>query len=447
MDNSQAETILSAVLDHARNAGAEVADALVHSSVSSGVTWRLGKLEEIDRSEGRDLGLRVIMGNRQASVSTNDFSDRTLRDLARRCVDMARTAPEDPWCGLAPADRLAAPPFPDIDPGDYQEPSTDALKMRAGECEEAALAVSGVTNSSGASASYGEGQSWFATTSGFMGSSAGSYHSVSVSVLAQDANGMERDYDYDSRTHVSDMRAADAIGKRAGERTVARLSPRKIKSQTAPVIFDNRLSASLLGHLSGAINGAAIARGVSFLKDRMGTRVFGDHVTIVDDPHRPRGMGSRVFDGEGVANGRIDVIDKGVLTSWLMNAAHARQLGLETNGRARRGTGGPPGAGPTNLYMENGDRSFDDLLREAGKGLLMTDMFGPQVNSNNGDYSVGCSGFWIENGEIAWPVSEITIAGNILDMYATLIPANDLEFKGSKNAPSILIPAMTIAGD
>ena len=447
MNNTEAENVLSAVLGYAQKAGAQQADALVYNSVSSGVSWRLGKLEDIDRSEGRDLGLRVLIGNRQASVSTNDFSEATLRELAARCVDMARTAPEDPWCGLAPANRMAKAPFPDLDPGDFKEPSTEEMKALAGACEEAALGVKGVTNSIGAGASYGQGQSWFATTSGFLGTSSGSHHSVSVSVLAQDDSGMERDYDYESRTHAADMRTPEAIGVRAGERTIARLSPRKIKSQTAPVIFDKRLSASLLGHLAGAINGASIARGVSFLKDKLGTQIFADHINIIDDPHRPRGMGSRAFDGEGVANGAINIIDQGRLTTWLLNSGHARQLGLETNGRASRGTGGPPGAGSTNLYMEAGSSTFEDLLGQAGNGLLMTDMFGPQVNSNTGDYSVGCSGFWIEKGEIAWPVSEITIAGNILQMYASLVPANDLEFTGSTNAPSILIPSMTIAGD
>ncbi|MEO0320028.1 MAG: TldD/PmbA family protein [Pseudomonadota bacterium] len=447
MKTDQAETVLSAVLDHARAAGAEGADALVYSSVSSGVTWRLGALDEIDRSEGRDLGLRVLIGNRQACVSTNDFSPAMLKELAERCVDMARTAPADPWCGLAPADRLAKAPFKSIDMGDFAEPSTEQLKAHAGACEAAALEVDGVSNSSGASASYGEGQSWFATSTGFMGTSAGSYHSVSVSVLAQDENGMERDYDYDSRTHTGDMRSAEAIGARAGARTVARLSPRKVKSQTAPVIFDKRLSASLLGHLAGAINGAAIARGVSFLKDKLGTQIFPKTVMVTDDPHLPRRMGSRAFDGEGLANGPLDIIDGGVLTTWLLNSAHARQLNLEPNGRVSRGTGGPPGATTTNLTMAPGPQSFDDLVRDAGTGLLMTDMFGPQVNSNTGDYSVGCSGFWIDKGEVTHPVSEITIAGNILEMYATLVPANDLEFTGSTNAPSLLIPAMTIAGD
>ncbi len=447
MQDKKAETILASILDYAKAAGAKGADALMYNSVSSSVSWRMGKLEDIERSEGRDLGLRVLMGKRQACVSTTDFSDSSLREIAERCVDMAKTAPEDPYCGLAPAARLAKAPFKDLEAGDFTEPSTDTLKDRAGACEEAALGVKGINNSSGAGASYGEGQSWFATSDGFLGSSKGSHHSVSVSVVGQDENGMETDYDYDSKSYAEDMRSPGDIGQVAGERTVARLSPKRVKSQSAPVIFDKRLSASLIGHLAGAVNGASIARGVSFLKDKMGDRLFPEHINIIDDPHIVRGMGSRPFDGEGVANERIDLIDKGVLSSWIMNSSQAMQLGLETNGRARRGTGSPPGSGTTNLYMEAGQISFADLLVEAGNGLLLTSTFGPQINSNTGDYSVGCSGFWIENGEIAWPVSEITIAGNLLEMYEDILPANDLEFRGSTNAPSLLVRSMTIAGD
>ena len=258
---------------------------------------------------------------------------------------------------------------------------------------------------------------------------------------------MERDYDYDSKRHLEDLTSAEEIGKSAGERTVARLSPRKIKSRTAPVIFDNRLSSSLIGHLAGAVNGGAIARGVSFVKDKKGEALFPKNVSIIDDPHILRGAGSCGFDGEGVANARIDLVKDGVLSGWMMNTSQAKQLGLETNGRASRGVGSGPGAGSTNLYMQAGTQSPEALMGQAGEGLLLTDMFGPQVNPNTGDYSVGCSGFWFESGAIAYPVSEITIAGNLLEMYAGLVPGADLEFRGATNAPSLLIPAMTIAGD
>ena len=447
METKDAELILAALLQDAKAAGAEAADGVLYRAVSHGVSWRMGNLEDVERSESADLGLRVLIGKRQASVSTTDHSRASLKELAERCAAMAKAAPEDPYCGLAPEDRLAKPPYKELDLGDYAEPSTEELKARAAACEAAALDIEGVVNSSGAGASYGEGQKWFATSHGFFGQSGGSNHSVSVSVLAQDENGMERDYDYDSKTHIADLKDAAAVGKKAGERTVRRLSPQKIKSRSAPVIFDNRLSRSLLSHLSGAVNGAAIARGVSFLKDKKGAEIFADAINIIDDPHIARGAGSRPFDGEGVANARINLIENGVLTNWIMNLSHAKQLGLETNGRATRGTGGAPGAGSTNLYMEAGDASPEDLMRDAAEGLLLTDMFGPQVNSNTGDYSVGCSGFWFKDGAVAFPVSEITIAGNILEMYAGAVPANDLEFLGATNAPSILIPSMTIAGD
>lgn len=447
MDTKDAEAIVESLLSDAKAAGAEAADTVLYNAVSSSVSWRLGKLEDVERSESADLGLRVIVGKRQASVSTTDLSRNALKELAERCAAMAKAAPEDPYCGLAPFERLAKPPFKELDLGDYAEPAAETLQARAAACEAAAMAVEGVVNSSGAGASYGEGQKWFATSHGFFGQSGGSSHSVSVSVLAQDENGMERDYDYDSKTHLTDLQSAEQIGRNAGERTVKRLSPRKIKSRTAPVIFDNRLSRSLLSHLAGAVNGAAIARGVSFLKDKKGEALFASGINIVDDPHIARGAGSRPFDGEGVANERFNLVKGGVLTNWLMNTAHAKQLGLESNARASRGTGSAPGAGSTNLYLETGDQSLNELMTNAGEGLLLTDMFGPQVNSNTGDYSVGCSGFWFENGAVAYPVSEITIAGNLLEMYAGLVPANDLEFRGATNAPSVLIPAMTIAGD
>lgn len=447
MKNNEAESILDTLLADARAAGAEAADAVLYHSVSHGISWRMGKLEDVERSESVDLGLRIMVGKRQASVSTTDQSRASIKELVARCAAMAKAAPEDPYCGLAPAEKLAKPPFKELDLGDYAEPSTEDLKSRAAECEEAALAVKGIVNSDGAGASYGEGQKWFATSHGFIGQSGGSNHSVSVSVLAQDENGMERDYDYDSKTHIIDLLPAAAIGKNAGERSVKRLSPKKIKSRPASVIFDNRLSRSLLSHLSGAANGAAIARGVSFLKDKKGEMIFAPGINIVDDPHIARGAGSRPFDGEGVSNARIDLIKNGALTDWLMNSSQAKQLGLETNGRASRGTGGAPGSGTTNLYLEAGAATLDDLIGQAGEGLLLTDMFSPQVNSNNGDYSVGCSGFWFEDGAVAYPVSEITIAGNILEMFAGLTPANDLEFRGATNAPSVLVPSMTIAGD
>ncbi len=441
------ENILDTLIKDAKAAGAEAVDALMYESVSNSVAVRLGKVEDVERSENRDLGLRVIIGKKQASVSTTDFSPASLKAAAERCVAMAKTAPEDPWCGLAPEERLAKAPFVDLDLFDAVEPATEALKERAIACEDAARAVKGVSNSSGAESGYGSGTSWFATSHGFFGESSGGSHSVSASVLAGQGTQMERDYDYHSATYLSDLKSAEEVGKSAGERTVRRLGPRKLDSQTAPVIFEQRLASSILGKLAGAINGGAITRGVSFLKNKMGEQIFPQAITIVDDPLRKRGFGSSPFDGEGVVNERINFIDKGRLTCWVMNSSHARQLGLETTGRASRGTGGPPGAGTTNFYMEPGELTPEQLILETGAGLFLTDMFGPQVNPNNGDYSVGCSGFWIEGGEITYPVSEITIAGNLHDMFAKLTPASDLIFSGSTNAPTLRMESMTIAGN
>ena len=438
--------ILESLLAHAKSAGADQCDALMYESVSNSVSVRLGAVEDVERSENRDLGLRVLIGQRQASVSTTDFSAQSLQETAERCVAMAKAAPEDPWCGLAPAGLLAKAPFADLDLFDHQEPSTEALKDRAIACEEAARAVKGVTNSSGADAGFGSGTSWFATSHGFFGEDSGGSHSVSVSVLAGEGTEMERDYDYHSATHLSDLQSAEQVGRSAGERTVRRLGPRKISSTTAPVIFEQRLANSLIGKLAGAINGAAITRGVSFLKDKMGEQIFPEAVTITDDPLRPRGFGSSPFDGEGVTNEKLTIIDRGRLTCWITNSAQARQLGITSTGRAKRGTGGPPGSGTTNLTLEPGSISHDALLKETGEGLYLTDMFGPQVNPNTGDYSVGCSGFWIEKGEIAFPVSEITIAGNLHEMFAGLTAADDLVIRGSSNAPTLRVASMTIAG-
>ena len=445
-NNTDFERLLPRLMDYAKAAGAEAADALIYESVSASVSVRLGKVEDVERSEGRDLGLRVLIGKRQASVSTTDFTDDSLKQTAERCVAMAKAAPEDPFCGLAPKERLYKGPEIDLEMFDGAEPSADEMRERALTCEQAALDVKGVTNSSGASCSYGSGRSYFVTSDGFLGKNEGGSHSLSVSVLAGEGTAMERDYDYDSKTFLSDLKSPEEIGRHAGERTVRRLNPQKMASRTAPVLFEQRLAASLLGSLSGAVNGAAIARGVSFLKDKMGEKIFRDTITISDDPRRKRGFGSQIFDGEGVESLPFDLIHEGVLTQWFLNAAQARQLELETNGRATRGTGGPGGSGSTNLTLEPGAHSLEDLLAMAGNGLYLTDMFGPQVNPNTGDYSVGCAGFEIKNGKIAGPVSEITIAGNLMEMYGNLIPGNDLVIRGSVNAPSLLIESMTIAG-
>jgi len=439
------QAILSSLLDAARKAGADAADALYVEGVSSSVSYRLGKLEDVERAESYDLGLRVFVGQKIAFVSSTDFSADALAGLPSRAVAMARLAPEDKFAGLAPKDRLATN-LPALDLEDMSEPSADLLIERARAVEGAAMAVPGVTNSEGGGASFSRNAVALATSTGFYGRYAGTSHSIGVAVLAGEGTAMERDYDHASARHAGDLRAAETIGKCAGEKAVKRLNPRSMPSQALPVVFHPDEAAGLLGHLSGAISGSAIARGVSFLKDRMGQSVFAPGINIIDDPHRVRGLRSKPFDGEGVANSRRALIAEGKLTSWLLDCASARQLGLQTTGHAARGTGGPPSPSATNLYLEAGKLSVKELIADIKQGFYVTELMGMGVNGVTGDYSRGAAGFWIENGEIAFPVSEVTIAGNLKDMFAHLTPANDLEFRHGVNAPTVRIEGMTLAG-
>ena len=439
------QKILGRLLDAAKAAGADAADALFVEGVSSSVSYRLGKLEDVERAESYDLGLRVFAGRKVAVISTTDFSDTALAALPGRAMQMARLAPEDRFAGLAPQDRLARD-FPQLDLEDPAEPSAETLIERARTVEGAALAVPGVTNSEGGGASFSRSAVALATSTGFYGRYAGTSHGIGVAVLAGEGTGMERDYDHASARHAGDLRDAAEIGRRAGEKAVKRLNPRSMKSQTVPVVFHPDEAAGLVGHFAGAISGTSIARGVSFLKDRMGARVFAPGVAIIDDPHRVRGLRSKPFDGEGVANARRALIEDGVLTTWLLDCASARQLGLETTGHAARGTGGPPSPSATNLYLQAGTVSVKDLIADIKQGFYVTELMGMGVNGVTGDYSRGAAGFWIENGEIAFPVSEVTIAGNLKDMFARLTPASDLEFRHGTNAPTVRIEGMTLAG-
>jgi PmbA protein len=438
--------LASKLVQRARQAGADAAEALVVEGTSLGVSWRLGKLEDVERSEGRDLGLRVFIGKRQATVSSTDLTEAALGPMIERAVAMARAAPEDPYCGLAEP-HLLARDWPDLDIDDKSvPPSAEHLATIAAEAEEAALAVKGVTNSSGAGASYGRSSVTLVTSAGFAGAYAGTSSSFSCSVLAGEGTAMERDYDFSSARHGADLERAADVGRRAGEKAVRRLNPRKVNSQSVPVVYDPRVSGGLVGHFAGAISGAAIARGTSFLKKAMGGEVFSRGIAIVDDPHMKRGLRSKPFDGEGVKNRRMMLIEEGRLTSWLLDTATARQLGLQTTGHAARGTGGPPSPATTNLYMEAGCLTVRELIADIRQGLYITEMIGMGVNGVTGDYSRGASGFWIENGEIAYPVSEITVAGNLKDMFLNMTPADDLEFRYGTNAPTLRVEGMTIAG-
>ncbi len=438
-------SLLEDLIAKAKRLGAEAADAVVFDSVSSSVSYRLGKLEEVERSESQDLGLRVFIGKQQAAVASTDMSARALDLLAERAVAMARTTPQDPYCGLAPRELLAKT-WPKLDLEDSIEPSSERLVELAKNCEGAAREVPGITNSEGASAGWGRGAVALVTSEGFAGGYATTNTSVSVSVLAGEGTHMERDYDFSSARHGDDLGDPQAVGRNAAERTLKRLNPRKVKSQAVPVIFDPRVSNSIIGHLAGSINGVSIARGTSFLKEKMGQRIFAAGLRIVDDPHIVRGVRSKPFDGEGVANRAMNLIEDGVLKNWLLDSASARQLGLVTTGHAARGTGGPPSPSTSNLYMVPGKLTPAALMADIADGFYVNELIGMGVSGVTGDYSRGAAGFWIENGKITYPVSEVTIAGNLNAMFAQLTPANDLVFKYGTNAPTLRIEGMTVAG-
>ncbi len=446
LDPAAALDRLDSALAAARAAGADAADAVYVGEASTGISVRLGALEDIGRSEGEEIGIRVFVGRRSASVSSSDLSASALAIAAARAVDMARLAPEDPWAGLAPEDRLHHGALPDLDIDDPTEPSAEHLRDLAMACEDAARAVPGITNSEGGSASAGRNVTALATSTGFRGGKSASSFSASASVIAGSGGDMQRDYAYAMARYLADLEAAEVIGARAGTRAVARLGPIKLDSAAMPIVFDPRVGNSLLGHLIGAITGSAITRGTSFLKDCLGQQLFDSAVTIIDDPLRPRGMRSRAFDGEGLATARSAIIDKGVLGPWLLDSASARQLGLAPTGHASRGTSGPPGASATNLHMEPGSVTPAALIAGIERGFYVTEMIGMGVNPVTGDYSRGAGGFLIENGELTVPVAEVTIAGNLKAMFAALTPASDLEFRYASNVPTLSVDGMTVAG-
>ena len=436
---------LEDLLGRAKRAGADAADAVFVEATSVSLTVRLGVVEHLERSEGADIGLRVFKGKRQACVSSSDATSDALDALVERAVAMTAAVPEDPHSGLADPEQIAAD-LAVIDLDDPDEPAAETLEARARAAEDAARAVVGVTNSEGAEAGFARSRVALAATNGFRGERSGTRSSVSASVLAGEGTAMERDYDYSSAVFATDLEDPTVIGRHAGEKAVARLNPQKISSDTLPVVFDARVAGGLLGHLSGAINGTAIARGTSFLKEKIGARLFPDGVTVVDDPLRLRGLRSRPFDAEGLATETRKIVEDGHLATWLLDLHTASELGLKSTGHAARGTSSPPSPSATNLYMQPGHVSRADMIAGIDKGLLVTEMIGMGVNGVTGDYSRGASGFWIENGEIAYPVSEITIAGNLIDMYAGLTPADDLNFHHGVDAPTVRIEAMTVAG-
>lgn len=433
---------VSVLVEAARKAGADAADAVAILGRSTGVSVRLGKVEGTESSESEDVSLRVFIGRRVASVSATAASDPAT--LAERAVAMAKVSPEDPYQGLADPSLLMKRQA-DLDLFDATEIPAERLKDDALAAEAAALAVKGVTNSAGSSASAGMGGLVLATSGGFVGHYAATRFSRSTSVIAGEGTGMERDYEFSSRQHFADLDSPEDIGRKAGERAVKRLGARKAATGTVDVIYDPRVARGIAGHLAGAINGAAVARKTSFLRDMMGGKVANAAITVTDDPLRRRGQASRPFDGEGVAGEKLVMVDKGVLNHWLLSTSAALELGLVTNGRgARHGSSVSPSS--TNFTIEAGEVSPQDLIHGLKSGFYVTEVFGQGVNMVTGEYSRGASGFWIEDGELAYPVSEVTIASNLKDMFLRMTPANDLDRNFGTAAPALLIEGMTLAG-
>lgn len=437
-------SLLQDLVARARAAGADSADAILVSGTSVSVQRRLGRTEQLERSESRDLGLRVFVGRRSAIVSSTTADPAGFAQLAERAVDMARIVPEDPFAGLAEEAHAAADPGLDMD--DAREPEAAALVARASIAEEAALAVPGITNSEGAEAGYSRNEIALVTSAGFAGTYARTNHSVSAVALAGEGTAMQRDYDYSSAVHLADLEDAAELGRKAAEKALARMNPTRPRTAKLPVVYDPRVSSSLLGHLMGAVNGGAIVRGTSFLKDKLGQRIFAPGIMVRDDPRRRRGLRSRPFDGEGVPTAARAIIEDGVLTTWLLDSRSARQLGLATTGHAARGTGSPPSPSPTNLWLEAGTMTPAELMADIKEGLYITEMMGSAVNGITGDYSRGATGFMIRDGALAEPVAEITVAGSLPAMFLAMVPADDLRFRRGTDAPTVRVDGMTLAG-
>lgn len=425
---------------HARKLGADAVHAVAADGRSTEISILDGKIEKVEQSEARDISLKVYAGKSSASISGSVLTKEAIHRLAENALRMARLAPPDPYAGIAEPGQLATE-IPELDLAANDLPDPQGLEDMAKRAEAAGLAVKGVSKSSGAGASRSETSVGIVISNGFAQGYRRTGVGVSMSAIAGEGLGMQRDYDYSSAIHFVDLRPPEEIGRTAGARAVERLNPRKVKSQSVPVIYDRRVASGLIGHLLGAINGAAIARGTSFLKDAMGQQIFAPGITIVEDPHMLRGHGSRPFDGEGLACHRRNLIDQGVLTGWILDLRAARQLGLAPTGQGSRG-----GPSTSNVFLPAGSESPEDQIKGLAQGLYVTELIGSSINNVTGDYSRGASGFWIENGALAYPVSEITIAGNLKDMFRTIRPASNLEFRSSVSAPNCLVEGLTIAG-
>ncbi len=443
------ETLAQNLLDAARRAGADAADAIAVDGTALSIDVRGGALEQAERSEGIEIGLRALIGKRQACVSASDISDGTVATMAERAVAMAREAPEDPHCGLALPEQLARDwDIAALDLDDpAPEPDPAALEDAARRTEAAALAVAGISQSDGASAGYGRRRVHIAASNSFSGGYTRTSHGLGCTAITGSGGAMERDHAYESRIHAADLPDAETVGTLAGTRTAARAGARKPPGGAFPVVYDERVASGLIGHLLGAINGTAVARGSSWLLDAMGQQVLPAALSLTEDPLRPRAGASRPFDAEGLACAPRDIVSDGRLQGWILDLATARKLGLSSTANAARGTGGPPSPRPHNIALTQGAHSRADLLAEMGTGLLVTSLIGASINPTTGDYSRGASGFWVRNGEIAYPVNECTLAGNLRDMLLTLVPGNDARPHRSHRVPSLLVEGLTLAGE
>lgn len=442
-------TLNERLLNAAKSAGADAADVVAVDGQSVSIDVLQGKLEHAERSEGVDIGLRVLVGKRQACVSSSLFDDATLATMAERAVAMAREAPEDSVIGLADPDQLAR----DWDVNalelfdDTPEPDAATLEEEAKRAEAAALAFDGIAQVQSASTSYGRRRIHLATSNGFSGGYQRSERGISTVAITGEGTGMERDYYGDSRIFQADLTSPEDVGRIAAQRTLERANARRPKTGSYPVLFDERISSSLIGHLLMAVNGAAIVRGSSFLRNKLGEQVLPEALSITENPLRARAFGSRPFDGEGLATAQRDIVRDGVLTGWTLDLANARKLGMTSTANASRGTSAPPSPSVSNIELTQGSHSRADLLAQMGTGLLVTSMIGSTINPNTGDYSRGASGFWVDNGEPQYAVNECTIAGNLIDMLKKIIPANDARTHLSRVVPSLLVEGLTLAGE
>lgn len=449
MTPSDLSSLSQRLIEAARAAGADAADAMAVQGTSVSVDVRAGALEHAERSEGIDVGLRVFVGQKQANVSSSDTSERTIAEMATRAVAMANEAPDDPYAGLAdPADLITEW---DIDAlelsDDTPEPTAEALQDDALAAEAAALGIDGVSQVQQSTGAYGARQIWLAASNGFSGGYRRTDRAISCVAISGSGSGMERDYSGDSRIFQSDLRTPEDIGREAGERAIARVGARKPPTGTYPVLFDERIAASLIGHLLAAANGSAIARGSSWLRDRLGEQVLPETLNLIEDPRRPRTNGTRPFDAEGLPTRRRAIVENGVLTGWTLDLSSGRKLGMASTANAARGTSAPPSPSNWNVALDQGTASRADLIRDMGTGLLVTSMIGSTINPNTGDYSRGAAGLWIENGEITHPVNECTIAGSLPEMLRRIVPANDARMHLSRVVPSLLVPGMILAGN